>query len=82
MYTGATSLLTEAYAPGEKAKAQGANDFVIFTTMGVSAFASGALLSSAGWEWMNIGAIPVLAIAAGAVAWLGSTRRRASALAA
>jgi hypothetical protein len=75
MYTGATTLLTEAYAPAERAKTQGANDFVIFTTMAASSFAAGALVSSAGWERMNVGAIPVLAIALGAVAWLARLRR-------
>ena len=58
MYTGATTLLTEAYAPSEKAKTQGANDLVIFTTMAASSLASGALVASAGWEKMNLGAIP------------------------
>jgi MFS family permease len=75
MYTGATTLLTESYEPAEKAKAQGANDFIIFSVMGVSSFASGALVSSAGWERMNLGAIPVLAVAAGGVAWLALQRR-------
>ena len=75
MYTGGTTLLTEAYAPAERAKTQGANDFVIFTTMGVSSFASGALVSSAGWERMNLGALPVLAIALCAVLWLAFLRR-------
>jgi len=77
MYTGGTTLLTEAYAPAEKAKTQGANDLIIFTTMGVSSFASGALVSSAGWEKMNLGAIPVLAVALGAVLWLALSRRAA-----
>jgi MFS family permease len=77
MYTGGTTLLTEAYTPPEKAKTQGANDFIIFTTMGVSSFASGALVSTAGWEKMNLGAIPVLAIALGAVLWLALSRRAA-----
>jgi len=75
MYTGATTLLTDAYTPAEKAKAQGANDFVIFTTMGVSSLAAGALVSSAGWEAMNVGAIPVLAVALGSVLWLAAVRR-------
>ncbi len=30
MYTGGTTLLTEAYAPAEKARTQGANDFIVF----------------------------------------------------
>ncbi len=77
MYTGATTLLTESYAPAERAKAQGANDFIMFTTMGASSFASGALVSSAGWESMNYGAIPVLAVALAAIGWLGLRRRAA-----
>src|SRR3954470_20441905 len=40
LYTGGTTLLTETYRPEEKAKAQGANDQVIFIVMLVSAFSS------------------------------------------
>ena len=66
MYTGGTTLLTEAYAPAEKARTQGANDFIVFATMGVSSLASGAMVSTAGWEAMNRAVLPVLAaIAAG-----------------
>ena len=75
MYTGGTTLLTEAYAPAEKARTQGANDFIVFATMGVSSFSSGALVSSAGWEMMNLGAIPVLAVALTAVLLLARSRR-------
>ena len=53
MYTGGTTLLTESYAPAEKARTQGANDFIVFATMGVSSLASGAMVSTAGWEAMN-----------------------------
>ena len=48
--------------------------------MGVSSFASGALVSSAGWEKMNLGAIPVLAVALGAVLWLALSPRCAGRL--
>ena len=77
MYTGATTLLTDSYTPAEKAKTQGLNDLIMFTTMGVSSLASGALVSSAGWERMNIGAIPVLVVALAAIAWLAMLRRSA-----
>ena len=80
MYTGGTALLTEAYAPAEKARVQGVNDFVVFATMGVSAASSGALVSAAGWEIMNIASIPVLAVVAGAVGWLAWRRRTQPAL--
>jgi len=77
MYTGGTTLLTDAYEPAEKAKVQGFNDFVVFATMGVSSLSSGALVSSAGWERMNLGAIPVLVAIAAAVGWLAWLRRAA-----
>ena len=75
MYTGATTLLTQAYEPAEKAKVQGLNDFIVFATMGVSSLSSGALVSSAGWERMNLGAVPVLMLVAAAVGWLAWLRR-------
>ncbi|MBK9117835.1 MAG: MFS transporter [Betaproteobacteria bacterium] len=69
MYTGGTALLTESYAPAEKARTQGANDFIVFSTMAVSSFASGAMVSAAGWEAMNWSALPVLAVVAVTVVW-------------
>ncbi len=75
MYTGGTTLLTEAHTPEEKARTQGANDFIVFATMGVSSFSSGFLVHQAGWDAMNAGALPVLAVIAAAVAWYGWQRR-------
>jgi MFS family permease len=77
MYTGGTTLLTESNEPTEKAKVQGFNDFVVFATMGISSLSSGALVSSAGWERMNVGAIPVLVVIAAATGWLAWLRRHA-----
>jgi hypothetical protein len=77
MYTGGTTLLTDSYQPNEKARTQGANDFLMLATMGVSSFSSGALLSAAGWERMNLGALPVLLVVVAALTWLGVLRRRA-----
>jgi MFS family permease len=79
MYTGGTTLLTEAYAPGEKAKTQGLNDVMMFTVMCVSSFSSGALVNVAGWERMNVGALPFLMVVAAAVLWLMSLRRSSAA---
>ena len=81
MYTGGTALLTETYAPGEKARTQGVNDFIVFATMGVSSLASGALVTTSGWETMNRAALAVLAIIAAGVLWLMRTRRQAPAAA-
>ena len=76
MYTGGTALLTESYTPAEKARTQGANDFVMFSTMAISSFSSGAMVSTTGWEAMNVVALPVLAAVAGAVVWYGRRRRQ------
>jgi MFS family permease len=79
MYTGGTTLLTEAYAPAEKAKTQGINDFIVFATMAVSSVASGALVSTTGWEKMNGAVLPFLAAIAVGVLWLAQRRRRRAA---
>jgi len=79
MYTGGTALLTEAYAPAEKARTQGVNDFIMFSTMALTSFSSGALVSSAGWEIMNWVALPFLVFAAGIVVWYARTPRAARA---
>lgn len=81
MYTGGTTLLTESYAPAEKARTQGANDFIVFSIMGVSSFSSGALVSAAGWEVMNWGALPVLVLIAGVVLWFARHRAATTTLA-
>jgi len=76
MYTGGTTLLTESYRPAEKARTQGANDFIVFSTMAISSFSSGALVSSAGWEVMNWSALPVLVFVAAVVLWYSRRRAR------
>ena len=76
MYTGGTTLLTESYAPGEKARTQGANDFFMFSIMAFSSFSSGAMVSAAGWEVMNAVALPILALIAAVVIWYARHRGR------
>jgi MFS family permease len=75
MYTGGTTLLTEAYAPEEKARTQGINDFLVFAIMVLSSVSSGALVSTTGWETMNRAVLPFLVVIAAAVLWLGRSRR-------
>ncbi len=82
MYTGGTTLLTETYRPSERARTQGVNDFIVFATMGVSSLASGALVTTSGWETMNRAALPALGVIAAAVLWLSWMRRRSPAAAA
>jgi MFS family permease len=69
-YIGGTTLLTQAYRPSEKAKAQGANEMTIFTVQAISAFSSGVLVNAAGWPTLNYVAVPLVATAGFAALWL------------
>lgn len=72
MFVGGTSLLAECHKPVERAKVQGLNDFLIFGTVTVASFASGALLTEFGWTGVNLGVIPLLLVAGfviGVAAW-------------
>ncbi len=78
MFVGATTLLTEAHTPAERAKVQGINDAAIFVTLVVSSLASGALFSLQGWVVMNYHALPALALAGAGIIWLAARRGRRS----
>jgi len=79
LYIGGTTLLTETYRYEERAKAQGANDFTIFAVMAVSSFTSGVTVTSAGWEKVNLYALPLLGVVAVAILWLALRGRRPAA---
>jgi MFS family permease len=74
LFTGGTTLFTQAYRPEEKNKAQGAMDFCVFSTMAVSSFASGAMVTTQGWAWLNLGSLLPIALVALALAWLAARR--------
>ena len=76
MFVGGTALLTEVHTPAERGKTQAVNDFLVFTTVSLAAFSSGALHSSFGWTAVNLGMAPPLLIALTAVVWLIRRRPR------
>jgi MFS family permease len=69
LYIGGTTLLTDTYRPEERAKAQGANDQAIFIMMVISSFTSGMTVTTAGWERLNLMALPLVALVTGALIW-------------
>jgi MFS family permease len=69
LFVGATALLTRTYRAEERGKVQALNDFLIFGTVALSSFASGALLSGVGWSMVQIAVMPFVVVAAGAVLW-------------
>ncbi len=78
MFIGGTTLLTQTYRPEEKNRVQGANDFLVFLTMAISSFSSGALVTSRGWELLNMGALPFLVLVSMAILWLALRPRGAT----
>jgi len=73
-FIGATSLLTTAHAPSERAKVQGLNDFLVFGLVATASFASGALLNAFGWNAVQLAVLPALLIAVAAMSWLKLVR--------
>ena len=81
LYIGGTTLLTETYRPEERAKAQGANEQAIFVMMVISSLTSGVTVTAAGWERVNLFALPIVALVAAAIAWYGLQQRAKAAAA-
>jgi len=69
-FVGATTMLLDCYRPQERTKVQSFNDFLIFGTMTVGSFASGAMLAHFGWYLVNLVMLPVVAVAGAMLAWL------------
>jgi MFS family permease len=70
LFVAATTQLTETYSPGEKAKAQALNDFIVFGTVTLTSFSSGAVQNILGWKTINTAVIPFLILIALANFWL------------
>jgi MFS family permease len=78
LYTGGSTLLTTTYRPEEKNKAQGAMDTCVFATMALTSFASGALVTTQGWQLLNLGSLIPITLVTVALLWLAATNRRAA----
>ena len=77
LYIGGTTLFTETYRAEEKTRAQAAMDTVVYSTMTLTSFSSGALITTQGWAWLNIGSIVPITVLSLALAWLARHRRNA-----
>jgi MFS family permease len=79
LFVGGTTLFTQAYRPEERTTAQGTMDFCIYSTMTVTSFSSGALVTTGGWTWMNFGSLLPLALTGAALTWLATRPKPAPA---
>jgi MFS family permease len=82
LYLGGTTLLTETYRPEERARAQGTNEQAIFIMMAISSFTSGMTVTSAGWQRVNLFALPLVAVVGAAIVWYAFRNRAQKAAAA
>jgi MFS family permease len=71
LFTGSTTLALTSYAPEERDRAQAVLNFLLFATLSLTSLASGVLVTTQGWTWLNLGSLlPVVVVAAG-LGWLG-----------
>ena len=77
LFVGGTTLFTQAYRPEEKTTAQAAMDTIVFGTMTVTSFSSGALVTTQGWALLNLGSIVPLAAIGAALLWFAARKRAA-----
>jgi MFS family permease len=78
LFTGSTTLSMQGYLPEEKNRAQAAIGFWVFATMAITSFASGALITTQGWNWLNLGSIPPVLLMGAALLWLYLRQKPAS----
>ena len=76
LYIGGSTLATETWRPEEKTRAQAALDFCVYSTMTLTSFSSGALVTTGGWTAMNLGSLLPISLLAAALLWLARLRNR------
>ncbi len=70
LFVSGTAMLTETYAPEERAKVQGFNDFCVFGTVAFTAFTSGWLQNVYGWATVNYSVAPFILLVIATILWL------------
>jgi len=70
LYIGGTTLYTESYPATHRVRAQALMDRWVLGTMTLTSFSSGALVTTGGWQAMNLGALLPLALLALMLLWL------------
>ncbi len=70
LFNASTILAISSFRPEEKNKAEATINFCVFGTMAVSSFSSGALVTTQGWQFLNIGSLAPTVIISCAIGWL------------
>jgi len=78
LFIGGTTMLTETYHQSERSKTQAVNDVTVFSFAAAASLSAGILQHHFGWETVNLGALPMLAIILIALGWLVLKERSAA----
>lgn len=76
LFTASTTLSLSSYGPAERDKAQALTNTAIFLVMAASAFSSGALVTTQGWHWLNLGSLAPTLVMIGALLWFVLGRKK------
>jgi len=75
LFVAGTTLLTTSYAPAERYRAQGLNDFAVFGSQATASLLAGPAITRFGWATVNASSVPLLLLMATAAVWHGAARR-------
>ena len=78
LYIGGTTLFTQTYRAEEKTTAQATMDTWVYATMALTSFSSGALITTQGWTWLNLGSMIPLALLGAGLLWLAVSKLSAA----
>ncbi len=67
--------MTYCHRPEDRNKVQSFNDFLIFGTMALGSFASGQLLATLGWAFVNATVFPPVLAVGALLAWVALRQR-------
>jgi MFS family permease len=76
LFTASTTLSMQSWRPEEKDRAQAAINFSVFAVMALSSFASGALVTTQGWQLLNYGSLIPVVLMTAALLWLALRRQK------
>lgn len=79
MFVGGTTMLTDFAEPEEKARLQGINDFLVFGSVTIASFLSGALQQAFGWEVITLSVAGPVTLAGLCVIFLSARAGRVAA---
>lgn len=70
LFVAGTALLTTAYRPAERYRAQAVNEFAVFGTQALASLLAGPAIHLLGWRTLNLAALlPLVLFAAALLAW-------------